>query len=238
MSGAGTGSRRSAEGCAVGATERAYRTIGGVPLWYLRGSGVVRNVTVYSQRSFEQKLDAFSFELQRVTPRAYGRVVYIATAGAYVNRPGAHGLGRAFDLDAVRWRYRTSAPYWSHHRSASLADRRRYLAVDALLRRRFKYVLDGWFNAAHSNHIHVDDLGGALVLNKRFRSDTVFVQAVCNNFIGTRLVLDGLWGPATERAFAVTRRRLRVAGPMVSQAWRWRTWLYRVAVHGLHNRRF
>ena len=169
----------------MSATERAYRTIGGVPLWYLRGGRASRGVTVYSQRSFEQKLDAFSFELQRLTPRVYGRVLYVATAGAYVNRPGAHGLGRAFDLDVVRWRNRTSAPYWGHHRSPSGADRRRYLAVDALLRRRFKYVLDGWFNTAHTNHIHVDDLGGALVLSKRFRSDTVFVQAVCNNFLGT-----------------------------------------------------
>ena len=222
----------------MSATERAYRTIGGVPLWYLRGGRASRGVTVYSQRSFEQKLDAFSFELQRLTPRVYGRVLYVATAGAYVNRPGAHGLGRAFDLDVVRWRNRTSAPYWGHHRSPSGADRRRYLAVDALLRRRFKYVLDGWFNAAHTNHIHVDDLGGALVLSKRFRSDTVFVQAVCNNFLGTRLLIDGLWGPATERAFGETRRRLRVAGPMVSSSWRWRAWLYRVAVHGLNNWRF
>jgi hypothetical protein len=151
----------------MSATERAYPTIGGVPLRYIRTSPDISNYRARSTSAFEEKLDNFSRDVVLVAPSSYGGLQYFGTAGAYVNKPKCHGLGRAFDLDLVRWSSATRGPILGHHRHRRRAIRRRYIGVDALAQRWFKYVLDGWYNSAHRDHMHLDDGGGALVLNTR-----------------------------------------------------------------------
>ncbi|MBW3604650.1 MAG: extensin family protein [Actinobacteria bacterium] len=220
----------------MAATERAYRTIGGVPLRYLRSDVRVRTYYARSTAAFEDKLDAFAHDLGRAAPPSYGAVRYIATAGAYVNKPKLHGLGRAFDLDLVRWQGRTCAPIRGHHGHARRAVIRRYIGVDALARRRFKYVLDGWYNAAHRDHLHLDDGGGALVFNAGYRSDTVFIQAAANVMINARLAVDGVYGPKTRRAFATMKDRVGIAHRVSSDARLYRAFLWRLALRALRNK--
>lgn len=220
----------------MSATERAYRTIGGIELRYLRVSPPLRNVYVRSTAEFEDKLDRFSNNLAFAPPAWYGRLQWIATAGAYVPKPGYHGLGRAFDLDRVQWRRVACRPIEGHHAS-TMPRRRRYIAVDALARRWFKYVLDAGYNAAHRDHIHVDDGGGALVFNANYRSDTVFVQRACNVMMGSDLVIDGIYGPLTNAAFRRLKNRLDIPHRVSSSPRTYRRFLWRLAVVAFRNKR-
>lgn len=220
----------------MSATERAYPTIGGVPLRYIRSSPQLKSYRARSTSAFEEKLDNFSREVARVAPRSYGTLQYFGTAGAYVNKPKFHGLGRAFDLDLVRWRHATCGPILGHHTNRRRAIRRRYIGVDALARRWFKYVLDGWYNAAHRDHMHLDDGGGGLVFNISYRSDTVFIQAAANVMIGANLVVDGQYGPKTGRAFAVMKDRLGIPHRVAADATVYRVFLWRLAYRALRDR--
>jgi hypothetical protein len=74
----------------------------------------------------------------------------------------------------------------------------------------FKDTLDGWYTTAncadddsHLNHIHVASHFATpdIVLDKNSCPDTLFIQAVCNNFDGAGLSIDGGWGPATDNAW-------------------------------------
>lgn len=219
----------------MSATERSYITIGGVPLHYLRTDPVLTTYRARSTADFEDKLDEFSRELAAAAPRWYGSLVAIGTAGAYVNKPKYHGLGRAFDLDLVRWERRVCAPIRGHHVDAAYR-RRRYIGVDALARRHFKYVLDGWYNATHADHLHLDDGGGALVFNPAYRSDTVFVQAAANEMMDAGLDIDGVYGPLTRAAFAELRDRLRIPDRVMTDADVYRRFLWRLARRALRNR--
>jgi hypothetical protein len=218
------------------ATERVYRTIGGVQLRYVRISPVVAPYYARSTSEFEDKLDRFSYNLAFAPPAWYGRLRWIGTAGAYVNKPGYHGLGRAFDLDIVQWRHAACRPLRGHHAGSRLAHRRRYIAVDALARRWFKYVLDAWYNAAHRDHLHLDDGGGALVFNPGYRSDTVFIQRAANVMIGANLAIDGIYGPRTDAAFHRMKRRADVPHRVSSSPRVYRRFLWRLAIQALRNR--
>lgn len=219
----------------MAATERAYRTIGGVPLRYLRTKPALTTYYARSTSGFERKLDAFSHELAKAAPPWYGGLRYIGTAGAYVNKPKYHGLGRAFDLDLVRWEHRTCGPLRRHHVDPARYRRRRYIAVDAIARRHFKYVLDAWYNSAHGDHMHLDDGGGALVFNAAYRSDTVFVQAAANDMNDAGLVIDGDFGPKTSAAFADLKDRLDIPHRVSTDAGAYRTFLWRLARRALRN---
>jgi hypothetical protein len=221
----------------MAATERAYRTIGGVPLRYLRSAVPLKRYYARSTAQFEDKLDAFADDLGAAAPPSYGSIRYIATAGAYVNKPKLHGLGRAFDLDLVRWQRRTCAPIRGNHLHQRRSVVRRYIGVDALARRRFKYVLDGWYNAAHRDHLHLDDGGGALVFNPGYRSDTVFVQAAANVMINAGLEIDGVYGPKTRRAFSTMKDRVGIPHRVSSDERLYRAFLWRLALRALRNKK-
>lgn len=219
----------------MSATEASFSTVDGVPLYYWR-AGSKQRTTVRGTYAFQRKLDNFVKDLRTFTEPSYGRLVSVATAGLYVNKPGAHGRGRAFDLDDVTWSRLSATPYARQHASGDRAVRRRYVALDAVCRRQFKYVLDGWYNAAHADHLHLDDSGGGRTLNKSFRSDVVFVQAVCNQLTGTTLAVDGEYGPMTDRAYREAKRRSGVTGDTSSDVGAWLAFLAAVARAGFADR--
>lgn len=215
-------------------TEASYNSISGVPLYYLR-NGYEQRITVRSTSHFRQKMTWFIDDLQAAVPSWYGSMTKIITAGAYVNKSGAHGAGQAFDIDAIVWQGTSSYPYYQHHSSSSLATRRRYLGVNAFCQRQFKYVLNGWYNAAHRDHFHVDNWGGGRVLRKDYRSDVVFIQAMCNDLMGINLAIDGIYGPNTDYWYRESKSRAGVAGDTSGSVSAWRLWCYRTGLRGLNN---
>lgn len=184
-------------------TPKTFDAIDGVPIKYGSPGNYARRA-VKSEQSFYNKLKDWVIALRPMSATYGGPELsdlrWIGHAGAYVCKPGCHGLGRALDVNRIQWNGMTADMFGGDHASADRSVRRRYLAVDASCRRFFKYTLDAWYNDQHENHIHVDD-HAAPILSKASTSDTGFVQAVCNNFDGAGLVIDGLWGPATQGAW-------------------------------------
>jgi hypothetical protein len=117
-----------------------------------------------------------------------------------------------------------------------------YLAVDASGRRYFKYTLNGWYGNLvsdnHVFHIHVEDHATS-VLDKSKIADVSFVQAVCNNFNGAGLKIDGVWGPATRDAFRAINNAwsfsANTCDPETSSS-AWFEWNNLVMKHGFSDR--
>jgi hypothetical protein len=227
------------------ATERRFRDLDGIPLLYWRftdGTAGRRTEqrTFASTAAFHDRLLAWVRDLRELSFRYGGftQIQRIVTAGLFVAKPGQHGLGQAMDLDQVVWSNAAITPYHREHASPDLTVARRYLALDAVCRRHFRYVLDGQYNAAHADHLHMDFAGGELICHRDSRSDTVFVQQVLNAFQGAALPIDGVWGPKTEAAFADSRRRLSIGGDPMVDPLEWRQWLLRVASCGFADASF
>ena len=220
----------------MGATEKSFSAIDGVPIYYDR-NGYLQAYTFRCTFGFYDRLVSWKRRLAALSG-GYGGLSYFASAGTYVNKPGAHGLGRAIDIDQVVWAGAACRPINREYASGTLAVRRRYLAVDAVTRGTFRYVLDGWYDAAHQDHIHADDTALPTVCRTSSRSDTVFVQATCNNFTGTALAVDGVWGSRTEAAFDTATARLGVTGDPHSSSTAWITWTERAAARGFANQPF
>lgn len=141
--------------------------------------------------AFEQKLNACFQELWNLCP--LGRAEVIASAGAFVNKSGAHGQGRAFDLDCLFWANKTFIT-----RQYPL-DRRFYLGVEAILRKHFGTVLNFEFNAAHQDHFHMDDLS-AVGFSAQSRSRVLFLQMALGFLFDMPVAIDGKIGPETDGA--------------------------------------
>lgn len=163
-----------------------------------------------------------------------GGATSIGSAGFYVDKAGQHGAGTAFDLSIVRWQDGTVCDLFNgDHAAPAAATRRRYLAVEATTRAHFRFVLDGWYNTAHENHIHAD-FGGlpARRILTGSSSDTKFAQAVCRNFTDPSIAIDGQWGPLTDAAVGVLKQRLGVTGNLTTDTAAVLSLLDGIAAHG------
>ena len=219
------------------ATEKAFSKIDGTPVYYWRGTwGSTTPRTWYCTDGFYSQLVWWVRSL-RSASSAYGGLSYIVSAGFYVNKTGQHGAGTAMDLDHLRWSGgATSSPIRQHH-VASRKFARRYLAVEAITRRYFRYVLDGWY-PNHSDHIHADFGGLPQRCVKSSESDTKFVQGLCNNHMSSGLAIDGDWGPLTQSAFSRAKSRLGISGDPHTSTTVWREFLSASARKGFADQPF
>ncbi|HEY5832728.1 extensin family protein [Streptomyces sp.] len=220
---------------------RTFSRIDGTPVYYwrsARGNTTLRDWQCTD--AFYDRLVLWIRDLRDLSSDGgLGAVDFLVSAGFYVNKPGEHGAGTAMDLDLVRWAGGTqSSPLDGHHAASNRTLRRRYLAVDATCRRRFRYVLDGWYNSDHADHIHSDFADLPTLCVKGSRSDTVFVQSMCNNFMGSGLAVDGAWGPLTDNAFQQAKSQLGITGNPHTDVTSWQNMLARVARHGFSDQAF
>lgn len=217
----------------------SFSKIDGTPVYYWRSShGNTTPRTWNCEQAFYDRLVLWIRDLRSLSS-GYGSVTYLVSAGFYVNKAGQHGAGTAMDVDHVRWSNgTTSSPIDRAHASGTQATRRRYLALDAVCRRRFRFVLDGWYNAEHADHIHADFGGLPTVCQKGSASDCKFVQAMCNNFMSSGLSVDGDWGPLTQSAFNTAKSRLGITGDPHSSSSVWTSMMSAVARRGFANQAF
>ncbi|WNV85592.1 extensin family protein [Umezawaea sp. Da 62-37] len=213
-----------------------FQKIDGTPVYYWRsdrGNTTARNWQVTAP--FYDALVAWIRDL-RTLSAAYGSISYIVSAGFYVDKAGQHGAGTAMDLDHVRWSGgNTISPLDQAHASTTAATRKRYFATEAVCRRRFRYVLDGFYNADHHDHIHSDFGGMPVRVLKDSEADTKFVQATCNNFRASGLAVDGIWGPNTQTAFNGLKTALAVTGDPHTSTAVWQAMLSKIATKGFAN---
>ncbi|MEU5692926.1 extensin family protein [Actinosynnema sp. NPDC020468] len=216
-----------------------FSAIDGTPVYYWRSTrGDTSTRNWQATQAFYDVLVPWIRDLRSLSA-GYGTITYLVSAGFYVNKTGQHGEGTAMDLDHVRWSGGTvSSPLDHHHASTDLAVRRRYLAVDAVCRRRFRYVLDGWYNADHADHIHSDFGGLPVRCLTSSEADTKFVQSLCNDFQSSGLAVDGIWGPKTTTAFDAAKAKLGVTGDPHTTTAAYQSFLSAAARKGFANQAF
>lgn len=170
----------------------------------------------------------------------YNTMEWIGHIGFWANRDNScHCAGKAADISKIQWNGTSCEPCNGHHQGTS-TQKRRYLAVDASLRKYFKWTLDGWYNAAHADHFHASShyATSRIVLARASFSDTAFVQAVCNNFNDAGLEINGVWGSKTETAFTNINSAWNFStfrcSPFISHS-AYTNWLHRVIAAGFAN---
>jgi hypothetical protein len=158
-------------------------------------------------RRFAEQLDRWALNTNhwsRSYPSAAGEkaIAWFGEVGSMAcHRPtAAHNRARGLDLCQIRFTDGGLVDMNSSHRG-NRRQQRRYLAVSANLRRYFGTVLTCHYNAAHRDHIHVDDLTAVAPIRTDKRTDTTLVQSAANLLGGERLAIDGVWGSQTEAAY-------------------------------------
>ena len=154
---------------------------------------------------------------------AFGQPQSILSAGAWVNKPGQHGQGKAFDLDAI---------HWERVKFVSLEQPTRktlYLAIQALCNKHLGVVLGYDYNPAHHDHLHVDI--SRTVGFREVSSVTQFLQQALNTFYGQTLGVDGEYGEDTETALKATLAVLGI--PNVTTVDNWKKFLNAVCDEGV-----
>jgi hypothetical protein len=194
-----------------------FSSLAGTPLHYARAPVATygtrgRPRTFNCTPEFLLKLEACFDELFRVSP--LGRAEIITTAGAFVERSGFHGRGRAFDLDAL---------FWSGRPFITLrfpTDQKFYLGVEAVLRKHFGTVLNFLYNSDHHDHLHIDD-GTAVGFVRSSKSRVLFVQAALTHVLDVPVRIDGVYDPETEGGLRTAFERLGLSGNVQNRD----TWL-------------
>lgn len=189
----------------------SFRTLGGgVPVHYDRRNNQDYGTegapaTFFATAEFEAKLDRCFEQLWELTP--FGRARIITSAGAFVDKPGFHGMGRALDLDGIFWPDQTFVTLFDGFQGR---NRPLYLAVEAVLRMHFGQVLNYNFNAAHRDHFHIDDLAPGF--RRTSKTATFFVQNALTFVLGHSVGRDGVFGPETDGAVGQALSDLGISG--------------------------
>ena len=208
--------------CVPRAALDPHRTLAGLPLLYEPDG---RGRSFAFEPAFFGRLEDWAASLERTLPAAPAQ---LRTYGSWVDGGSAcdswHHAGRAFDLARVRlagggevscrhdrWR--------SLEGDALAAAHRAYWSLVAGLHRRFGTVLTHLYDAAHANHVHVDDGrsgDGEVVFSPRSRVQVQAVQAICTHLWDSPVALSGAWDGPTRRAVGPVLERLGLAGDLTA----------------------
>ena len=187
-----------------------FEEVAGVPIHYARppvapyGSiGKPRKPRL--DREFYTKLEVCMSELWDLL----GRAKAVVSGGCYVEKPGMHGAGRAIDIDAIWWDKGPPIITLNYPN-----DRRRYLALEAQLRKHFGLVLNYHYNRAHRDHFHVDDSQPVGFFSTASR--VVFIQAALIYLWDKDIEHDGIWGQQTESAVLSITSQLESSDDLLS----------------------
>lgn len=142
------------------------------------------------------------------------------TAGLYVDKPGAHGKGIAWDFDGVvvkgnpmLWSgkpwvdvlvYKSGCNFMSFRDEGTMSFHslcpRIKTRFACLLSLRFGVVLTAGYNKAHEDHIHAD-LSLPVAWRSGSRTQVVCLQETLNAWFDAELVVDGIMGDKTKEAW-------------------------------------
>lgn len=184
----------------------------------------------YAMPEFINKLESFFNELWAVCP--YGQAQIITSGGAYVDKSGYHGLGRAFDLDGIFWNNYT---FITKTDGINSNNRLLYFAIECILRKHFGLVLDYCYNSDHHDHFHLDD---SQPINFRSKKAQIkFLQAsliyVFNESVGNTGI-DGVFGNHTINALNNACNLLNINNVIQNQT-NWLKYLEETAKYAFNN---
>jgi len=208
--------------------------------------------------AFEARLDEWARNLAHFASiygqATTGELKWIGSHGTERFGPGGasyHYGSQAIDISWVEFE-RASTEFCASNpgggRSGSginsLAEVRRYLAIEASLRKYFGWVL-GFRVPNHQDHIHVDDAGGNCVggfhadflgVSRRSMSVTYFIQNCIDAFSDIAVDVDGVYGSETDRRWKnlLQLMNLGTLTPTRNLA-HYRLFLDLIVAHGLSN---
>lgn len=192
---------------------KTINQINGIPLHYARLTQHPYG-TRGEQRNFSIEtgfLTVLQNALQEVFENCpLGTPELITTAGIFVNKPGQHGHGKAFDLDAVFWKEETLVTMNFIH------QKELYLGIESFLRKHFGIVLN-YLYPDHKDHWHVD-ISVPVDFNETSKSETLYVQAVLKYIYKEEVLVDGIWGRQTAGVVKKTFERLGISQPITTKA--------------------
>jgi len=139
-----------------------------------------------------------------------GKPEVITTAGVFVDKPGQHGHGRAFDLDAI---------FWANHTLVTnkfIHQKELYLGIESFLRKHFGIVLNYYYRG-HEDHWHVDT-SVTVDYNEASKSETLYLQMVLKYIYGKPVIIDGLSGPQTRNYTKDIFKKLGIKTPITTKA--------------------
>ncbi len=220
---------RERAACVPRSSLEAHTTLAGAPLVY---EPTDRATRFWFDPGFYTALDAWAASLA-----GDSRVQRWSTYGSWTDGGSQcdswHNSGRGFDLARVRLADGTAVScrydQWGSARAAELTrSRRAYWSLAAGLHQRFAYVLTYLYDAAHANHIHVDNgRSGADVseLSTRSRVQVQAVQAICTYLWDEPVELTGRWDAATRRASQRVLETVGSSGSLDDGAVQWQAFL-------------
>ncbi|WP_299104984.1 hypothetical protein [uncultured Tenacibaculum sp.] len=187
--------------------------INGIPLHYARLTNHPYG-TRGEQREFlieESFLRILENALQEIFEHCpLGIPELITTAGIFVNKPGQHKHGKAFDLDAIFWQEETLVTLNFIH------QKELYLGIESFLRKHFGIVLN-YYYPNHKDHWHVDT-SVPVDFNQTSKSETLYVQLALKYIYNEEILIDGLWGRQTSGAVKEVFGRLGISTPITTKA--------------------
>ncbi|QIX53910.1 extensin family protein [Rhodococcus sp. DMU1] len=167
------------------------------------------------------------------TPTSWSSPRQLWGYGAYVNKPGYHGSGRAVDISRIfvikdgtlAERFNGRTDQWGGLTPGQRWEmRRKYWATSASLHYHFSDVLTYHHDQAHENHIHVDN-GRSGSGNSRFstgrRNQVWHVQSCCRYVWGYDTGMDGIWGPETDTDSRAALERIGRSGALTTSQANW-----------------
>ena len=191
---------------------KTINQIHGIPLHYARLTNHPYG-TRGEQRNFaieERFLDTLKEALQEVFEHCpLGIPEVITTAGIFVDKPGQHGHGKAFDLDAIFWRDETLVT------SNFIHQKELYLGIESFLRKHFGIVLN-YYYPNHKDHWHVDT-SVPVDYNETSKSETLYLQLVLKYIYKEEILVDGVWGRQTSGVVKEVFERLGINTPITTK---------------------
>jgi hypothetical protein len=184
----------------------------GVPLFFERGLPHPQRRHFSFDPVFHDDCIAVIKSVRFRAHPSYGKLKRITTAGTFVEKPGLHGSGRAMDHDRWTFEHVEIAPIEHEHEASTLAVRRRYWALAAIMRSHSAFLLHGHFNADHADHLHHDN-GGPFGFTTDSPATVKLVQAICRHiFANATVAIDGDYGPKSKAAVAAAMAKLELPG--------------------------
>ncbi|NEE03199.1 extensin family protein [Phytoactinopolyspora halotolerans] len=186
--------------------------------------------------TFYNQLSSWKNFIYNNAPDSWGWPSRIYSYGAYVDKPGMHGSGRAFDIGKIVYKNSSGTTHtismrydvW-HGGSNAALYRRRYWGAAASFARRFRHVITYADNSTHHNHIHADNaIYGSTTdcyYSTGSTSQTYIVQGCCRVVWGLGTALDGDYGPETERHSTQVLRRIGRSSGNITNKYNFRAFL-------------
>ncbi|OUS00783.1 hypothetical protein A9Q86_08480 [Flavobacteriales bacterium 33_180_T64] len=138
-----------------------------------------------------------------------GKPNIITSAGILVNKAGQHGLGKAFDLDAIFWNDRQLVTNNFVH------QKELYLGIESFLRKHFGIVLNHLY-PNHADHWHIDTSVN-VDYHESSQSETLYLQMVLKYIYGKPVIIDGISGPQTRSFTKTVFDRLHIPTPITTK---------------------